>query len=130
MKNCRREIWKDAPGFPGYQVSNNGRIRSLSRIVQRGNSTMRIPEKIMRVGLSVGYPFVNLRKDGKSVSIKIHKLVALAFVENPNNRPEVDHINTIRTDNRAENLRWVNRHENNLNPITRNRMSIVKKKIK
>lgn len=124
------EIWKDVPGFPGYQVSNAGRVRSLPRTVKRGNHTMNISGLILRFGTSMGYPFVNLRKDGKTVSVKVHKLVALVFVENPQQRPEIDHINTDRKDNRPENLRWVNRHENNMNPITRERMSNVKKRIK
>ena len=124
------EIWKDVPGFPGYQVSNAGRVRSLPRIVKRGNHTMNISGSILRFGTSMGYSFVNLRKDGKSVSVKVHKLVALVFVENPQQRPEIDHINTKRKDNRPENLRWVNRHENNMNPITRERMSNSKKRMK
>ena len=126
----QNEIWKDVPGFPGYQVSNAGCVRSLPRTVKRGNHTMNISGSILRFGTSMGYPFVNLRKDGKSVSVKVHKLVALVFVENPQQRPEIDHINTDRKDNRPENLRWVNRHENNMNPITRERMSNVKKRIK
>jgi hypothetical protein len=126
----QNEIWKDVPGFPGYQVSNAGRVRSLPRIVKRGNHTMSISGSILRFGTSMGYSFVNLRKDGKSISVKVHKLVGLVFVENPKNRPEIDHINTNRKDNRPENLRWVNRHENNMNPITRERMSNIKRKIK
>ena len=125
----QNEIWKDIPGFPGYQVSNAGRVRSLPRMVKRGNSTMRIQGSILRFGMSMGYPFVNLRKAGKSISVKVHKLVGMVFVDNPKQRPEIDHINTNRKDNRAANLRWVNRHENNMNPITRERMSNVKKKI-
>lgn len=126
----QNEIWKDVPGFPGYQVSNAGRVRSLPRIVKRGNHTMSISGSILRFGTSMGYSFVNLRKDGKSISVKVHKLVGLVFVENPKNRPEIDHINANRKDNRPENLRWVNRHENNMNPITRERMSNIKRKIK
>lgn len=126
----QNEIWKDIPGFPGCQVSNAGRVRSLPRTVKRGNYTMNISGSILRFGTSMGYSFVNLRKDGKSVSVKVHKLVGLVFVENPKNRPEIDHINTDRKDNRPENLRWVNRHENNMNPITLERMSNVKRKIK
>lgn len=124
----QNEIWKNVTGFPGYQVSDKGRVKSMARIVKRGSNTMRVPEKILRFGTSVGYSFVNLRKDGKSVSIKVHRLVAIEFVENSKNRPEIDHINTIRTDNRPENLRWVNRHENNMNPISRQNMSISKTK--
>lgn len=126
----QQEIWKDVPGFPGYQVSNAGRVKSLPRTVIRGNFTMNIPGTILKFGTSMGYSFVNLRKDGKSTSVKVHKLVGLVFVDNPLNRPEIDHINTNRKDNRPENLRWVNRHENNMNPLTRKRMSNSKKKQK
>ena len=126
----QNEIWKDIPEFPGYQVSNAGRVRSLRRTVKRGNFTMNIPETILRFGSSMGYYFVNLRKDGKSISVKVHKLVGLVFVENPLNRPEIDHINTNRKDNRPENLRWVTRHENCMNPITRGKNSIAKTKRK
>lgn len=124
----QNEIWKDIPEFPGYQVSNAGRVRSLPRKVKRGNYTMNIPGAILRFGTSMGYSFVNLRKDGKSISVKVHKLVGLVFVENPLNRPEIDHINTDRKDNRPENLHWVTRHENCMNPITRERNSNAKKK--
>lgn len=117
----QNEIWKDIPEFPGYQVSNAGCVRSLRRIVKRGNFTMNIPETILRFGSSMGYYFVNLRKDGKSISIKVHKLVGLVFVENPLNRPEIDHINTNRKDNRPENC---------MNPITRKKNSIAKTKRK
>lgn len=126
----QQEIWKDVPGFPGYQVSNAGRVKSLPRTVIRGNFTMNIPGTILKFGTSMGYSFVNLRKDGKSTSVKVYKLVGLVFVDNPLNRPEIDHINTNRKDNRPENLRWVNRHENNMNPLTRKRMSNSKKKQK
>lgn len=126
----QNEIWKDITGFPGYQVSNKGRVKSIARIVKRGNNTMRIPEKMLRFGTSSGSPFVNLRKDGKSISIKVHRLVAIEFVSNLQNKPEIDHINTIRQDNRSDNLRWVNRHENNMNPLTRQKMSISKTKKK
>lgn len=85
----QNEIWKDVPGFPGYQVSNAGRVRSLPRIVKRGNHTMSISGSILRFGTSMGYSFVNLRKDGKSISVKVHKLVGLVFVENPKNRPKI-----------------------------------------
>ena len=99
-----KESWKDIPEFPGYQVSNTGRVRSLTRKIQRGSSIFYIRGRILKFGTSMGYSFVNLRKSGKSISIKVHKLVGIAFVPNPLNKPEIDHINTDRKDNRCENL--------------------------
>lgn len=123
------EIWKEIKGFEGcYEVSNIGRVRSLDRHVMRHykmhNRIVFLHGKIMALHLRRdGYPFVDLYKEHKRYTFVVHRLVAMAFIPNPQNRPEVDHINTIRTDSRACNLRWVNRSENNLNPITNKRMS-------
>lgn len=105
-----KEIWKDIEGFEGkYQISSIGRVKSL----KYGK------EKILKGGKDKdGYLFVNLYKDKKRKKIFIHRLVAQAFIPNPENKPEIDHINTIRTDNRVENLRWVTSSENKNNPIT------------
>lgn len=69
-----------------------------------------------------GYEMVSLSKDGKEYSFKVHRLVAEAFIPNPENKPCIDHINTIKTDNRVENLRWVTHKENMNNEITRAKM--------
>jgi hypothetical protein len=127
------EIWRSIEGFEGYyEVSNHGRVRSLDRhIIRHYKSHDKLTTwkgRIMALHLRTdGYPFVDLYKEHKRYSLVVHRLVAIAFVPNPNNRPEVDHINTIRTDARACNLRWVNRSENNLNPITNKRMSDASK---
>lgn len=127
------EVWKPIEGYEGYyEVSNAGRVRSVDRIVWRQNAenAWKVSLKGKLIALHLrrdGYPIVNLYKGHKSCGFAVHRLVAKAFVENPLNRPEVDHINTERTDNRACNLRWVNRSENNKNPITNKRMSDAKK---
>lgn len=124
----QKEIWKPVVGFEGlYEVSNLGRVKSLSRKSKRGNHFITISEKILKFGSSMGYPFVNLRKGGKVTSIKVHRLVAEAFIPNPENKREIDHINTIRTDNRVCNLRWATRSENATNPISLKRMIETKR---
>ena len=127
------EIWKEIKEFEGYyEVSNLGHVRSVDRITTRhkGSKEWQAVLKGKNIKPHIrhdGYPFVDLYKKHKRYGIVVHRLVAMAFVPNPNNRSEVDHINTIRTDSRACNLRWVNRSENNLNPITNKRMSEARK---
>lgn len=123
----QQEIWRDIPNYEGYQVSNQGRVRSISRIVKRGNNLMSIKGVILKPTMSAGYYSVNLRRNGKTKSVKIHRLVALAFIPNPNKYKEIDHINTIRTDNTIENLRWASRLMNSLNPISLSKMKASKR---
>ena len=69
--------------------------------------------------------FVILFKNNKRKSFKVHRLVATAFIPNTYNKPCIDHINTIKDDNRADNLRWVTQKENNNNALTRSKRSGV-----
>lgn len=106
------EIWKTIEDYPNYQVSNMGRVKSL------GNNKAR-KEKILKgIKGKDSYLSVGLYKEGKIKMYLVHRLVAQAFIPNPNNKPFIDHINTIRTDNRVENLRWVTSKENMNNSIT------------
>lgn len=123
------EIWADVKGYEGlYQVSNIGNVRSLPRTVkQMNNGTLAVHhyEGRQRVlnRLPNGYLQVTLWKDGQVEYFQVHRLVAAHFIPNPENKPEVDHINAIRHDNRLENLRWVTHSENQNNPISRQKMS-------
>ena len=100
------EQWRAIEGFPDYDVSSCGRVRS------RKNEE----ERILRPGTDpCGYYRVSLSNDGKQSTCKVARLVAQAFLPNPDGLSQVDHVNHILTDNRVENLRWVNPIQNQLN---------------
>lgn len=100
-----QEIWKDVPGYEGqYQVSNTGRVRSLDRIK---------PDGIFQHGTirktyldACGYELVALRKNNKPKNWSVHRLVATAFIPNPDNLPQVNHKDEIRNHNTVDNLEW------------------------
>lgn len=119
------EIWKDIEGYEGqYQVSTLGRVRSVERQVRKWNGFKTIRESFLKQKLGKnGYVQVTLCKDGRMKTYLVHRLVAKAFIPNPQNNPQIDHINTIKTDNRVENLRWVTRKENSNNLLTLKHMS-------
>lgn len=102
------EHWKPTHIFSdNYYVSDFGKVYS----VRTG--------KTLKHGVDrYGYPTCVLCVEGERYTFKIHKLVALAFIPNPENKPCIDHINGIKDDNRAENLRWCDCKENSNNPIT------------
>lgn len=116
------EIYKDIQGYEGlYQISNLGNVKSL-------NYRHTGKEKILSCGNNnKGYFVVNLCKNGKLEQFLVHRLVANAFIQNPENKPCVDHINTIRTDNRVSNLRWCTQKENCNNEISKGNYSLTNK---
>lgn len=98
------EIWKDVKGFEGlYQVSNLGRVRSLDR--RKNNHFFR--GRILRQPKDKdGYCLVTLNDGKRSKMGRVHRLVALAFIPNPENLPEVNHIDENKENNRIDNLEW------------------------
>lgn len=114
------EIWKDIKGYEGiYQVSNLGRIRSLDRYLYFGYQYCLFKGNIKRQSNLKGYKTVMLSKNNHNKRFLVHRLVGIAFIENINNKPQIDHINGIKYDNRVENLRWVTDKENSNFPIAR-----------
>lgn len=109
------EVWKDIPGYEGlYQISNLGRVKSLERWVQNYGKLQHHPEKIkVPANRGDGYQALILYKDNKGKNRYIHRLVAEAFLPNPNNKMTVNHVNGNKSDNRAENLEWSTYAENN-----------------
>ena len=107
MIDMKGEVWKDVAGFEGlYSISNMGRVKS------QGNFEARKTKMLKPQLLNTGYLIVKLSKQGKVFQFLVHRLVAEAFVPNPENKPEVNHLNELKNDNRACNLAWVTRKEN------------------
>ena len=115
MQEELKEIWKDIKDYEGlYQVSNFGRVKSLARRVRSGNANRTLKETILKPNKKeTGYLEVGLYKNQKFKSYLVHRLVAIAFISNPNNYPEVNHKHEFeKQDNNIDNLEWATRKEN------------------
>lgn len=103
------EIWKPVVGYEGlYEVSSMGRVRSCDKEVWNRFTYILRKGKLMEQGMDDdGYCTITLCKESKKSNCHVHRLVAMAFIDNPMNLPEVNHKDSIRHNNRAENLEWV-----------------------
>ncbi len=124
------EEWRDVIGFEGmYMIPSYGRCVSLDRVYSDKNNTSKhIIQRLVSFSMVANnYLQYRLWKNNKQYNMLVHRIVADAFIPNPNNYTEVDHIDTNRTNNVVSNLRWCTKSMNQLNPISHKRMSEVKK---
>ena len=108
------EIWKDIEGYEGlYQVSNLGRVRSLTRNRRgRNNAPNPIQGRILKQHTCFGYCYISLCKNRKYKGFRVHRLVAHAFIPNPDNLPQVNHKDENKTNNCVDNLEWCTQEYN------------------
>lgn len=126
------EIWKDVKGFEGlYQVSNFGRVKSLERVVRDNRGYRTVRERILQNVLSRGRNVVGFVINGRTKKIYVYRLVAEAFIPNPNDYKFVNHIDENPSNDRVDNLEWCT-PKHNCNHGTRNKRisnSLKKKRV-
>lgn len=117
------EVWKDIKGYEGhYQVSDLGRVKSLSRVVKSRVGVFGTKKEIILKTFKNGDGYLKYKLciNGKEKSVISHRLVANEFLENPFNKPQVNHKNGIKDDNRVDNLEWVTSSENVIHSLANN----------
>lgn len=107
MANSEKEIWRALPGVAGVEISTFGRVRTLDRTVPRKNGTYHIKGRVLKQSnTSHGYLQVSIKIDGKWTTQRVNRLVAQAFIPNPDNLPQVNHLDCDRTNNNVKNLEF------------------------
>ena len=107
-------LWREVAGYEGlYAVSDEGEVISLPRVLSNGRGMFKVGGKLLKQGTRAGkYKFVHLSKDNVQSSVSVHRLVAIAFLDNPENLPEVNHKDENPSNNHVENLEWCSKQYN------------------
>lgn len=124
------EVWKDVVGYEDcYMVSNKGRILSKYRLVKHPKGSLKsVKPRLMCLKKNkAGYMSVTLYVNHTSKTFTVHRLVAIAFIQNPHKKPQIDHIDRDRANNIVENLKWCTASENMMNPLTRPIVKLINK---
>ena len=108
------EIWAKIKDYPNYEISNIGRVKSINYN----------KERILKLQNMNGYDRVGLSINGIVNLFLVHRLIAVAFIDNIHNHPFINHINGVKNDNRVENLEWCNSTEN-LNHALDNNLRVM-----
>lgn len=129
MENTLESIWKDIPGYEGYyQINALGNVKRKCRAKRRRKHSPVLIGKILRTRINnFGYLEIRLSKDGRTSTKFIHKLLGQSFIPNTENKPQINHKNGIKHDNRLENLEWVTNSENMIHAY---RTGLLKKVLK
>lgn len=114
MLDKEEEIWKVYSKIPFIEASNLGRVRTKDRVVTRSNGKKYpVKGKVLKQRCNPGgYMYVSFNVNGKHFNLSVHRIVATCFLPNPNNLPEVNHIDCDPTNNRLDNLEWCTRKYN------------------
>lgn len=101
------EVWKTYPDYDFIEVSNLGRVRTKDRYVPNGRGKRLVKGHVLKQRiLSCGYMYVQFGTNGKHIDLSVHRMVAICFLPNPNNYPEINHIDNNPTNNVVSNLEW------------------------
>lgn len=125
VDRAAREIFVPVKGYEGlYEVSNTGKVRSVKGGRRRG---VELKQQSYVSGTNRGYSIVSLVKEGKAMTATVHRLVASAFISNPENKPCVNHKDNNKSNNRVENLEWATYSENELHAYTLGKVNPISK---